>query len=96
MRRPGETEDVKKKIHVRARKIFSKKQAIFSGPVAVEGERLEAAAQSSVGRKESRRTSETPPGTWLNGAQKGSLWLCYTGSLAEKWKSEISDKRHRP
>ena len=34
------------------------------------------------GRKESRRTSETPPGTWHGGAQKGSsgsatqgLWL---------------------
>ena len=25
------------------------------------------------GRRESKRTSETPPGTWFGGAQKGSL-----------------------
>ena len=45
-------------------------------------------------RKESR-TNETPQGTWLSGAQKGSLWLCYAGPLAEKRKSEISGKQHR-
>ena len=28
-------------------------------------------------RKESKRTSETPQVTWLGGAQRGSLWLCY-------------------
>ena len=48
------------------------------------------------GRKESKRTSETPSGTWLGGAQRGSLWLCYAESLAEKRKSGVSDKRHRP
>ena len=47
-------------------------------------------------RKESRRTSETSPGTWLDGAQKGSLWPCYAGSLSKKRKSEISGKRRRP
>ena len=47
-------------------------------------------------RKESERTSETPQGTWLGGAQKGSLWLCYAGPLADKRKSGISGKRHRP
>ena len=26
-------------------------------------------------RKESKRKSETPPSTWLGGAQRGSLWL---------------------
>ena len=41
-------------------------------------------------------TSETPQGTWLGGVQKGSLWLCYTGPLAEKRKSGILDKRRRP
>ena len=47
-------------------------------------------------RKESKRTSEIPQGTWLGGAQRGSLWLCYAGPLAEERKSEISGKRHRP
>ena len=70
--------------------------ATLSGPVAVEGERLEAAARSSLGRKESKRTSETPSGTWHGGAQRGSLWFCYAGSLAEKRKSEISSKLRRP
>ena len=40
--------------------------------------------------------SETPQDTWFGGAQKTSLWLCYAGLLAEKRKSEISSKRHRP
>ena len=47
-------------------------------------------------KKECRRTNETPQRTWLSGAQKGSLWLCYAGPLAEKRKSEISGKRHKP
>ena len=47
-------------------------------------------------RKENRRTSETPQDTWLGGAQKGSLWLCYAGPLAEKHKGGVSGKRHRP
>ena len=38
--------------------------------------------------------SKTPQGTWLSGAQRGSLWLCRAEPLAEKRKSEISDKRH--
>ena len=44
------------------------------------------------GKKESRRTSETPPGTWLSRTEIGSLWLCYAGPLAEKRKSGISGK----
>ena len=48
------------------------------------------------GRKESKTTSETPQGTWLGIAQRCSLWLCFAESLAEKRKSEISGKRHRP
>ena len=48
------------------------------------------------GRKESRRTSETSLETWHDGAQRGSLWLCYAGSLTVKQKSEISGKRHKP
>ena len=43
--------------------------------MAVNEERLEAAQEFQPGRKESKRTSETPQGTWLGGAQRGSLWL---------------------
>ena len=39
--------------------------------------------------------SETPQSTWLSRAQRGSLWLCYAGPLAEKRKSGISGKQHR-
>ena len=46
--------------------------------------------------KESKRTSETPQGMWLGGAQRGSLWPCYAGPLAEKRESGILGKRHRP
>ena len=64
--------------------------------MAVQGERLEAAARSSTGekaerrekRKESKRMSETPPGTWHGGAQKSSSGS--SGSLAEKLKSPVS------
>ena len=62
----------------------------------MDEERLEAAARYSASEKESKRSSETPPSTWLGGAQRGSLWLCYTEPLAEKGKSGISGKRHRP
>ena len=47
-------------------------------------------------RKESKRTREISQDTWLGEAQRGSLWLCYAEPLAEKRKSEISGKRHRP
>ena len=66
---------------------------MMSGPVAVES--LEAAARNSAGEKESKRTSETPQGTWLGKVQRGSLQLCYAGSLAEKRKSEISGNQRR-
>ena len=45
MRRPGEIEDVKKKIHARARKV------LWHGPVAVDGVRLEVAARNSAREK---------------------------------------------
>ena len=34
------------------------------------------------GRRRSKRTNETPQGTWLGVSRKGSLWLCYPGPLA--------------
>ena len=48
---------------------FSMRWATLCGLVAVDEERLEAAARNSAGEKESKRTSETPQGTWLGGAQ---------------------------
>ena len=45
---------------------------------------------------EGKRASETLQGMWHGEAQRGSLWLCYARPLAEKWKSEIAGKRHRP
>ena len=62
----------------------------------MDEERLEAAARNSAGEKKSKRTSESFQGTWLGGAQRGSLCLCYAGPLAEKQKSGISGKRRRP
>ena len=44
----------------------------------------------------SKRTSETLQVTWVGEAQRDSLCLCYAGLLAEKRKSAISGKRHRP
>ena len=64
--------------------------------MAVDEERLEAAARNLAEEKRSKRTSETPQGTWLGGARKGSLWLCYAGSLAERQKSGISGNRRKP
>ena len=46
-------------------------------------------------RKVSRRTRESNQGTWLGGARKGSLLLCYAGPLAEKQKSGISGNRRK-
>ena len=96
MRRPGEIEDVKKKIHATARKMLWHGISNFvwaSGSSGRKGWRQPQEAQWR--RKESKRTSETLPGTWHGEAQRGSLWLCYAGSLAEKRKSEISGKRRR-
>ena len=40
--------------------------------------------------------SETPEGTWLGGARKGSLWLHYAGLLTGIQKSGISGNGQRP
>ena len=63
--------------------------------MAVDEERLEAAARNSTGKRVSKRTSETAQGTWLGGAQKGSLWALLRGSLAERLKSGISGNRRK-
>ena len=39
--------------------------------------------------------SETPQGTWFGVAQRGILWLCYTGPLAagqKKVGSQVASK----
>ena len=64
--------------------------------MAVEGKGWRQPQEVQWRRKKSRRMNKTPLGRWLGGAQRGSLWLCYAGSLAEKLKSEISVRWHRP
>ena len=97
MRRPGEIEDVKKKIHARAKKVLWHGIGIFVWAMAVGGGGGWRQLQEiQWEKKESKKTSETPQGRWLSGALRGSLWLCYAKPLAEKRKSEISGKRHRP
>ena len=39
---------------------------------------------------------ETSQGTWLGGARKDSLWLCYARSLAGRQKSVLSGNWRRP
>ena len=90
MQRPGKIEDVKKKIHARVRKVLQHGIGNF---VWANGS---GRGEVQRGIKESRTTSAVPSGTWHGGAQRCSLWLCCAESLAEKRKSEISGKRHRP
>ena len=75
---------------------FSMRSATLSGPRQWTRRGWRQPHDIQRERKESRRTSETPQDTRLGGAQRGSLWLCYARPLAEKQKSEISGKRHRP
>ena len=62
----------------------------------MDQERLVAAARNSAAERGSQRTSETPRETWLGGAWKGSLWLCFAGPLPRRHKSGISGNRQRP
>ena len=62
----------------------------------MDEERFVAAARNVAGEKANKKMNETPQGTWLGGARKGSLWLCYAGSLAGRQKSGISGSRWRP
>ena len=67
---------------------FSIRYSTLSGLVAVDEERFVAVARNSAGQRGSRRTNETPHGTWLDGARKSNLWLCYAGSLTGRQKME--------
>ena len=56
-----------------------------------------AAAIYAAGEgKDSKKTNETPQGTWHGGAREGILWLCYIWPLAGRQKSGISSSRQRP
>ena len=97
MQRPGEIENVKKKIYGRAGKV------LFHGIGNIlldqwqwtrRGWRQLQEIQRGKGRE--KRTNDTPQGPWLCSTRKGSFWLCYAGPLAEKQKSGISDNRRRP
>ena len=57
--------------------------------MALDEERLEAAARRSAEEKVEQKDK------WHGGAQKGSLWLCYAGSLAERQKSGMSGNWQR-
>ena len=84
MQSPGEIEDVKKKIHARARKMLYHGIANLSGPVTVEEEKLEEAggekrAEGRVRLLRARGTVE------FRKVASGSA-----GILVEKRKSGIS------
>ena len=64
--------------------------------MAMYEKKFVVAAKNSAAENGSRKTSETSQATWLGGSWKGSLWLCYAGSLSGRQKSGISDDRRRP
>ena len=82
-----EIKDVKKKIHARARKVLWRGIGNFVW-ASGRGGRKVGGSRKKFSEREGRteRASETPQGTWLGGAQKGSLWLCYAWPLAKNRK----------
>ena len=97
MQNPGKIEDMKKKIHARARDALALAwdRQLCLGQWQWRRRGCRQLQEIQWGKMVNRRTNETPQGTWLGRARKGSLWLCYTGPLAEKRKSGISGKRRR-
>ena len=89
MQRPGEIENVKKKSHVRARKVLKHGIGTVSEPVAKDEERFVAAARSSAERRGAKGQMRAR-GSWFGGPQTGSLWLCYARPSAGGQKSGIS------
>ena len=96
MQNPGEIENVKKKIHARVRKMLIMNRQLCLGQWQWKKKGWRQPQKIQRKRRDSRRTSQTPQGTWLSGARKDSLWLCYAGSLAGRQKRGISSKRQRP
>ena len=95
MRRRGKIEDVKKKIHARARKMlwhgignFVWASGSGRGEVGDSRKKLSGSEGRAKGRVRLLRARGS--------ADLRELWLCYAGPLAEKRKSEISGRRHRP
>ena len=62
----------------------------------MDEKRFVVAARNSAGEKGSKKTNATLQDTWLDGAQKSSLWLCYAGPLAGRQTSRISGNWCRP
>ena len=52
--------------------------------------------ETQRGRRRSRKTNETPQGTWLKEDRRGNLWLSYAGPMAGKQTSGISGSWQRP
>ena len=95
MPRPRKIENVQKKINARARNVLWHGIGNFVwGSGSGRGKICDSREKFSRGERKiqrgSRKTNETPQGTWLGRAWAGSLWLCYAGPLARKQESEIS------
>ena len=74
MRRPGKIENVKK-IHARAEKVLQHGGRQFCvGQWQWTRKGWEQHQEIQQGKRVSRGRSETPQGTWLGEARKGSLW----------------------
>ena len=70
---------------------FSIKKATLSEPQSSGGGEVGGSGKKlSGGERRAQRRAR------LLRAQKGSLWVCYAGPLAERQKSGVSGKRHRP
>ena len=96
MQRPGEIEDLKKKIHARARKVLYHTIGNFVWARGSGRGEVEAAAKNSAGEKGAKGQVTHLRARGSAELKSGSLWLCYAEPLAEKWKSGIAGKRHRP
>ena len=74
---------------------FSMGSATLSVPVAVDHDRLEAAARNSVGKKGEQKDVKH---LYARGtAELGKVAsLCYAGPLAGRKKNRISGNRYRP
>ena len=82
MQSPGKIEDLKKKIHARARKMLYHRIGNFVWANVSGGGKVGGSLRNSAAKN--RRMSEIPRGTWFSGAQRGGPWLCSAGPLAEK------------
>ena len=96
MQSPGKNENVKENPCQSEKDALTWDRQLCQGQWQWRRKGLRQLQEIQRRKRESRRTSETPQGTWLGGARKGSLWLCYAGPLIGRQKSGISGKRRGP